>query len=498
MKKRILLLFLAGVMLLLPLTGCNNSSGDQKGTTQLEGGNDTSDGNDRYDSEGYLKDDLPDGLAFDDEIKVLYWTETDIGEFNPDEDTIFTIDKAIYSRDRNVENRLSITFNWLPTKGHYESQNAFVNTVQNAYNGGEATRYDIIATYSQSAGVIAMYGLIVEVQDNKYIDLSKPWWPDSLTESFTVNDKLFFVSGDLSTTFLSQMISVYFNKAFFPDDNLYDLVYDGDWTMDKMMELIKNKYVDYDNTETKSLKDQFGVICPWYVYVDGFFYGSDLITVDRDIDGALRVSDSYISERADTVAENLKTLFHKSDDGYFGNSADIVSIFARGDAAFMVAPGATVLTYNNMRNTAVDYGILPMPKYDSQQKEYKTVTTNLISLYCIFAGSNQDQIDRAGAVLEAMASDSHRGLAPLVFNECLQLRYAKDGDTGKMYDLIRNGVVFDVGRVYASAALKGITQDAWQRCVVYGSDVWGSKTATVDAQLQELLDKLQDSFDSID
>ena len=495
MKKRILALFLVGIMVLLPLVGCNKKEAEIK-TDEVVTRDEGVIGDDglRYDSEGYLMDDLPDDLKFDDvEIEFLHWTEAEIGEFDAKEDTPFAVDRQLYMRDRAVQSRLGVSFKWIGTKGHWNSLDNFLSTAQTAMNTGD--RYDIIATYSQTAGVLAFNGLTAEVQNNKYLDLSKPWWPDSLTESFTVGGKLYFVSGDLSSTFLAQMIGVFYNKEYFPDENLYQLVYDGEWTLDTMFTLAKDQYLDVDQSYSKTQNDKYGIVVPWLVYTDGFFYGCNLITVDRDTEGDLRVSNSYIGERADTMTEMLQTFFHETDDGWLTQTSDTVGLFARGNAAFMVSPGVQALTSTALQDSDIDYGVLPMPKYNSQQQSYKTVVTNLFTLYSIFAGSTQDEIDRAGAVLECMGSEAHRGLAPTLFNECLKLRYAKDGDTGKMYDIIRDGVVFDVGRVYA-VSLDGITQDAWQKTVINNDGVWGAKAGGVDAQLQALLDKLQDSFDA--
>ena len=493
MKTRILLLFLVSVMLLLPLMGCNKADKTPEKTLETQ----EDDNGLKYDNDGYLKDDLPSDLRYEDtEIRVLHWTEADILEFNPNENTIVVTEKAIWERDRRVEERLGIFFEWLPTKGHWQSETSFLNTVQTAMDSGDTKTYDIIATYSQSAALISTRGLVKDVKDNLYLDLDKPWWPEALTETFTISDSLYFVSGDLSTTFLSQMIGVYFNKAFFPDQNMYNLVYDDQWTLDKMLELSKDMGSDVDGELGKTKGDRYGVVVPWEIYLDGFFYGSDLIMVDKDTNGALRVNSSYVGERADTLAEKLKTLFHSSIDGWFTNEGTPIEAFSGGRAAFMVAPGVALLNVNDVRDSEVDYGILPMPKYDSAQNEYKTVCTNLISLYSIFAAKNTDEANRAGAVLECMASEGHRRIAPVVFNTCLQLRYAKDGDTGKMFDLIRAGVAFDIGRVYSRSALNDITQSKWQRCVIDGNKNWGAQVATIDAQLQTLLDDLQELFDS--
>lgn len=496
MKTRILLLFLVSVMLILPLAGCTTPTDEPKAPV-LEDEIGASDDGSQYDSEGYLKDNLPSDLYYNTDIRVLHWTEADILEFDPPEDTPYVTEKAILERDRSVEDRLGIAFEWIPTKGHWQSENSFLTTVQTAMSGGEAMRYDIIATYSQSAAILSTRGLILDMKDNDYLDWEKPWWPKSLTETFTISDQLYFASGDISITFLTQMIGVYFNKEFFLDQNLYDLVYDNEWTIDKMMSLAKDVGSDIDTEAGKSQGDRYGVIIPWEVYMDGFFYGSNLITTEKDADGALRVSGSYIGERADTLAETLKTLFHGSADGLLADAENTINIFTEGRAAFMVTAGVKALTNRNMQDTEVDYGVLPMPKYDSTQKEYKTVCTNLISLFCIFAGNNEEQATRAGAVLECMASEGYRQIAPVAFDQCLKLRYAKDGDTGKMFDLIRNGVVFDLGRVYGRAVFGELTQAKWQRCVIDGNKVWGAQSASVDAQLQALMDKLQASFDAM-
>ena len=79
-----------------------------------------------------------------------------------------------------------------------------------------------------------------------------------------------------------------------------------------------------------------------------------------------------------------------------------------------------------------------------------------------------------------------------MFDKCLKSRYAKDGETGRMYDIIRAGVVFDIGRVYGRAALHDVTQVNWQRVVIDGNRAWGAQAASVDALLQEYLNDLTD------
>lgn len=492
--KRYLIFALIFSLLLVSLCGCNKQSANDSGeTTSGTEAPITDGGDERYDANGYLLDDLPDELNYGGEVvNVLHWTETDVLEFNPDVNTKDVIEKSLIERDNQAATRLNVEFNWIPTNGHWQSENAFVDKVANSMLEDGENRFDIIATYSQSAALISTLGYVMDLSGNQYLDLEKPWWPNSLVETFTVEGNLFFVSGDISLTFLTQAISTIFNKELladrFPNENLYSLVDNNQWTYEKMLTLAQEFYIDRGETGTKDGEDRFGVLCPWEIYLDGFFYGSDMITVDHDSDDTLHVNSDYVGLRGDDLAEKLKALFHTTNVGYLQNTGVSIDIFANGEAAFMIAPASTIMTY--LLDSDVDYGVLPMPKYDTLQEEYKTVCTNLTSLYCISANSTEEQAKRAGAVLECLASEGYRRVSPTVFDKCLKSRYAKDGETGRMYDIIRAGVTFDIGRVYGRAALHDVTQVNWQRVVIDGNRTWGAQSASVDALLQEYLNDL--------
>ena len=490
--KKILLLVLVCAMSLVCLAGCGGSKSpsDSATTTYSKKAEGATPG---YDADGYMLDDLPENLDFDNaEIKVLHWTECDI--INPSKEDASMVEQACYTRNIRVEDRLNVALTFIPAEGHGTAAQSFLSKVQAAMAGGEETRYDLIAVYNQTAGMIATSGLSKNLYDVDYLNFQKPWWPNSVTESFTVGNKLYFASGDISQAFLAEMIAVLYNKELLSDVDLYGLVNSGDWTLEKMLELSKDRYADLDDSFTKNFQDRYGTVIPWDSYFDAFFYASDLIVVDTDESGRLQVSSTYVGERADDLAEAMKTFFYQSEDGLIGNSESIVNLFAAGRSAFMVCPGAMILGPEALRSaTAIDYGIVPMPKYDSNQREYKTTISNLYTIYEIFAGCNEEQANRAGAVMECMASEAYRTISPAVFEVCLKVRYANDPDSAKMYDLIREGVVFDIGRVFNSASLKEIPINRWKKTVMDG-EVWGAKAATIDVQLQALLDQLYESF----
>ncbi|MBQ8440642.1 MAG: hypothetical protein IJX19_08270, partial [Clostridia bacterium] len=60
-------------------------------------------------------------------------------------------------------------------------------------------------------------------------------------------------------------------------------------------------------------------------------------------------------------------------------------------------------------------------------------------------------MDVSSAILECMASESYRQIAPVYFDQCIKLRFAPDERLAEMYDLIRDSIVFDFCAIYSFA-----------------------------------------------
>ena len=58
-----------------------------------------------------------------------------------------------------------------------------------------AAQYDIFASYSMCgyAGDKRVYDLLSQ----EHLDFEKPWWPENLIGQATINNKLYFCSGDI-------------------------------------------------------------------------------------------------------------------------------------------------------------------------------------------------------------------------------------------------------------------------------------------------------------
>lgn len=181
---------------------------------------------------------------------------------------------------------------------------------------------------------------------------------------------------------------------------------------------------------------------------------------------------------------------HNTDDNYLApDTIDERNTFMHGNTLF----GIHNLNFakGNLRDVNFDYGILPMPKYDEAQSEYCTITGFPYSLYSI--PLDAPDADMSSAVLEAMASASYREVSPALFEVAMKVKYTTDDDSARMYDLIRETIMFDFGRVFTDN-LDSLTYGLFRNAVRDNSTSWMSVYESNKARLESMLGDVIASF----
>ena len=97
-----------------------------------------------------------------------------------------------------------------------------------------------------------------------------------------------------------------------------------------------------------------------------------------------------------------------------------------------------------------EFGVVPMPKYDEAQKEYRTLLHDQFTVFSILTTVSKEEgrLDEVGAVLEAMASVSYKTVRPAYYETTLRTKIAKDPQSAEMFDIIVNNVYIDAGIIY--------------------------------------------------
>ena len=484
--KKIICLLIALVMLCTAFVGCKKEDENENGT-YVPPVNDP-----------YEKDDLPSLNYGGDTLTVLYWEDNFHDEFNITEPSDDMVSNAVYNRDRAVKQRLNIQLDYIGTPGWETAPFvAFLNT--DVFSG--ACEYDIACSASITVASCATSNLCEDLLDYDYINFDKPWWPEALTEEATINRKLYFASGDISTSYLYEMYINFYNLDMVQEYKLTDdftqLALAGKWTWDKFYEFSNAVgYNEKNGDNIPSNGDIFGFITETGA-IDCAFYSADLHMFSHDRTGGISVDESCFGLKADGFVADLNDFIHRSGSVFYtvptsehnddANDTQKSSkwMFSRGEALFIFGRAIAAKDVFS-KAEGLRYGILPIPKYDEEQEQYVSTLTNQFTLYSISIGSHDPEM--ASAAIECMASESYRQVTPVLFETIMKLRYAPSAASAQIYDIVRATTTFDLSRIF-HRALESVPEWVFKKAIE-NDESWGAKATTQTRQLNNLIEDI--------
>ena len=92
-----------------------------------------------------------------------------------------------------------------------------------------------------------------------------------------------------------------------------------------------------------------------------------------------------------------------------------------------------------------------------------------------------------------MASEAYRKTTPALFEIALKVRYSSDPESALMFDTIRNGISFDLGRIFClefTGKTKYATYNMFRYALVDRSNSWMSTYAEEKSILENTLNSI--------
>ncbi|MBR7097882.1 MAG: hypothetical protein IKC59_00575 [Clostridia bacterium] len=441
MKRRISLICLFLVLAMLAV-GCQKTSDDPN-----DGADSTTvDTGDQYDANGYIKDSIPSDLKYGGEvITIMGWSHSDgARDFNEDTEREDRIALRTFSRNREVERRLDVELSFNRSlQGGNSGRQAYTEAVERALMTG--TKYDLIACYSMNASNLAADDFLINLNEQSVLDFDKPWWPTQLLETSTINDKLYFASGSISTASIMQSLVIAVNLDMLRSYGLDDpreVVSDGDWTMNKFYEMCTDTYVDHNKeVDGKDAGDKFGFVTIDSVVGDAFLISNGLKYLSTDDDGKIIIAPEFKGQKIHDLSESLIQKF-KTDDFYYSTTAS-TKPFTEQRAIFMGIAFDTLVEIK--ADIGFEYGYLPFPKADDNQENYRTCVGFPFTMWCIPQQAADYQ--RSAYVMECLASEGYRQVQPEVYQE-VKYRLGSDALNAEMFEIIIASMSNDIGRIF--------------------------------------------------
>ena len=205
------------------------------------------------DLEALLPEKIELGLEMSILVEELYYAEW------LDEDDGDIVGTELYSRVPRVSSRLGIELDVQRIAINHEG---FVDETEKRHESSDPNLVVALASgYSQMVGRLAVDGRFHNIANSDNVNFDSPWWPKDLLINSTIDDKVYFVSGDISPTLIYETYAIFFNRELIERHNIEDpisLVLNYKWTIDKLIEVTSGIYEDLDKEKAgPSLGDFF-------------------------------------------------------------------------------------------------------------------------------------------------------------------------------------------------------------------------------------------------
>ena len=439
-RSRLMALLLAGLMLFSSLTvlaGCADGEGDATATETGSG--------------------VQSGSSAEDETKAAPYTNLEKKKYNRDfvvlgrgdmktdfeaistESKGSLLNELLVERNTVVEEDFGIKFVYF-YENSYDEVNARVS--QQALNSLDD--YDVAMGHKCTVTSCLVNNQLTDLSTVDTLALTENWWDQGCRSSLTVNGKLFLMTGDVLPSSMLISACFAFNKRLMKELNKtepYSLVREGKWTLDEFNAMTKDVTADVDGDGVIDYKkDRYG-LSSWMMDAPfTMFYGAGGMFGSVTEDGTLEMSfeDEDVINRYEKIYRALieQNAYFVTDLSQYETSYEM---FAAGHALFYDTSLDKVRNF--LADMSDDYGIVPVPKYDTNQKEYLSFVNGATGF--VMMVSTEKDPAYVGAILEAMARYNYENVSTKMFEIVTKLQSVRDQDSSEMVEYIICNRVFD-------------------------------------------------------
>lgn len=360
---------------------------------------------------------------------------------------------AIYSRDLAIYEKFGVNVVYEPMP-----MNAVVPTIEKyCMGGGDGDKpLNCVITSASALATCSQRGYLTNLTDVPTLSFQSGYWVDDYTQNCSYQSALYFAPTYASRLLYHAPHAVMFNARIAQDydeiGNLYQCVRDDNWTLETMKEysLLATKTDD-----TTGETSQYGICAlstAMYALYGGAggtysslnekgkievaLGGEATVNILDKIIGTFRAPSTQLVEFKDAIASftQEKALFWFSMTGFFFDAA--------------------------VRNVNFDYGILPLPKLDSNQTKYIS-PVNPTSNYCVgmLKGQSDEDVRYSGMMIEIYNYEGYEILRPVKYDTIFRYQVAKDPEALEMLDLIFRNLYFDHNLMFNFGKSRNLLND---------------------------------------
>ena len=432
--------------MLLSAIACGNSGNNEQSaatTTQAAEGAQTTSG----DAASTEPAETQDPTTVPEIAEVTYEGETFlvandiIGDSKYSSDSMFNFDvvgdiyeDAVYERTVHIEELYKIKLEEIKV-----GSTDVINTVM-----AGTDEYDLHTATLSNMNAVVNRKCVYDLYEIDELHLEKAWWDQNAQQKCSFDGRLYYTFSDFVITGVDNSRATYFNKTLHNQlglEDLYQLVDEGKWTYTKMAEMAKIAVSDLNGDGQITTEDRMGIYNGNTTFYEAMLTGCGAELVQMGEDGIPYFFWLDEQERFVEVYQALLSTF-MADNIYIKGSGELDN-FKQDRTLFTIA----VLSYAvKWRAETIEFGILPVPKWDEAQENYLNVSPNG---HALMIPITVQDTDRVGNILEALSYYSSKyysedAAMPAYFEKALTAKSARDDESAKSLEIIHDNICYTV------------------------------------------------------
>lgn len=372
----------------------------------------------------------------------------------------------------------------------YVAPNAIFENAQPAIMSGDKYA-DLVGTTMWAYGPLLSGGLVADLSDIETLDLSQDYFNHEVSDMLTFGDSTYAFAADFAAHLYSE-VGVYYNSRIWEELELpdpYQLVRDGEWTCDKLLEYANKSLADRDGDGVVSSdSDRWGVcggngdmLCAMYAGMDGNIY-----TADENGNVKLDCLEAESLEKIRFLyqfTQESNVLYKRGNEGY-------MELFTQGNSLFMVR---IITNREELKNMEDDFGLLPLPKWNAQQEDYQTYVAHNAKIYSIPKTNKNTR--EAGIIISALAR-RYQAYMDVAENEMIDIMFRFDEDEEMLNDYILNNTRYEMADVLekVNETLNNPRNAIYHACLDNKFSDIGSEIASYEQAIGKILEELLQNY----
>ena len=417
------------------------------------------------------------------------WVVTNYSDIVVEGDIGEVLNDAVYKRNLQIEEMFGISL-----KQTEIVPDDVIKRVRTLITSGDDT-YDamfVCHCWNGAIGTIAIEGGLYELSGLAGLQIDKPWWGQNINEQLKIgaSNSLYFAFSDIVIHSMQSAMILMFNEKMVQDLGLdlpYELVRGGKWTLDEYQKYIKagtNLNGDDSWKWNPSGNSVYGH-SSYHMGATAMLIGTDVVIID--FDNANLPYFAADNEHFYDAVQKLADILSLDGQYYYEDTwgTHRSEVFLSERALFLDGHLGTAASLREMENP---FGILPMPKYDESQENYRT-HIHSGTVLAVIPVTNADP-EKAAAILDGLAYLSYRDVRPVYYEVALPNKHLRNEDSIDMIELILDNRTIHIGYVYdwTTSFLNNSMRTAIQKSNPDAASMIEKSKSSIESNIQKTMD----------